>query len=416
MPRRQRLCGYFFVAAGLVFVARLTLVPGPDAAAGTARVPLTCIACGELGGVDFFLNILLFLPLGLGLGLTGLTWRRALLLAGLLSFAIELLQLEVITGRDSSLGDLVANSTGGGIGALFGNYWPQVVFPAPRSARRLAIAWAVTLACIWAGTAWALGPEWEPGGRWYGEWAPELGNHEPSLGRLFALEAGGKALLPGRTNEEAGLKSTVTARPSMTFRAVLGPQPAREPYIGGAIIDSSAWSVLYLGQDHEDLEFRLRMRASRLKLWTPTINLPNGMHGNQGDSVEAEGQLLDGAFVVSSRIGGKRRTLHLPLSASWGWSLVTPWVSDFGINVRRPTALWIIGLLALLTYWSAMAGGSSQAIAPITTVVLLGVIPYAAHFPPAHWSEWAAAVVGIGMGGALAVTGRGVVTRSDTQG
>ena len=45
-----------------------------------AGTPVYCIVCGDTGSVDFFLNILLFVPLGLGLALAGFSWRRALLL------------------------------------------------------------------------------------------------------------------------------------------------------------------------------------------------------------------------------------------------------------------------------------------------------------------------------------------------
>ena len=187
----------------------------------------------------------------------------------------------------------------------------------------------------------------------------------------------------------------------MAFRAVLGPMPHRLAPIG-AIFDGRQRRVLLLGQERRDLTFTLRTRASILRLWTPTVNLKNGMDGQPGDTVDAEGALRDGAYQLSSRIGGVVRTRTLPLSASWGWSLVTPWYSVLGEEVHGLTAMWIAGLVALLAYWSVRAGGAALAIAPVTSAMMIGGLPWAAGFPPAHWSEWAAAAMGMLLGAFVA--------------
>ena len=122
MPLRQRRLGYWLATAGLAFIFVLTLSPYPEAAARAASTPLTCIVCGDRGGVDVLLNILLFLPLGFGLALADFSWRRVLILALLLSFSIELLQMKAIAGRDASLGDVLTNTFGGGSRRVPG--WP----------------------------------------------------------------------------------------------------------------------------------------------------------------------------------------------------------------------------------------------------------------------------------------------------
>jgi hypothetical protein len=415
MPRRQRHLGYRLATAGVVFIGLLTLFPHASEAGRVAATPLTCLVCGDLGGVDFVLNILLFIPLGVGLALAGFSWRRALVLAALLSCGIELLQMKVIAGRDASLGDILSNTTGGGIGALLAAYWRRVIFPPPVPARLLALAWALCLTCIWAGSAWAFGPTWPVGAPWYGQWAQDLGTFKPFLGKILTLTAGGEPLLPGRAIDQARLEDAVAANPGMAFRAVLGPRPTGLSPVG-AIYDDWQRQVMLLGQDRQDLAFRLRMRASLLKLRAPTVNLRNGMAGQPGDTVEAQGELRDGAIEMSSRIGDKIRMRSLPLSASWGWSLVTPWDSVLGEEVHTLTALWIIGLIGLLAYWSALAGGGAVSIVPVTTVLLLGAIPYSAGFPPAHWSEWAAALIGAGLGAVAANAARRAIERAELSG
>ncbi|TFG42502.1 MAG: VanZ family protein [Gemmatimonadales bacterium] len=412
MPLSQRRLGYRLATAGLLFIGLLTLFPHPSETARVAATPIGCLVCGDLGGVDVFLNILLFLPLGIGLGLAGFSWRRAILLAGLLSFGIELLQMKVVAGRDASLSDLITNTTGGGLGAILGVYWRRLVYPPPVPARLLALFCAVSLTGIWAGTAWAFGPTWPVGAPWYGQWAPDLGgSFKPFLGRVLAVEAGGEPLLPGRAIDEERLEDAVAANPSMAFRAVLGPQPTRLAPVG-AIYDDWQRQVVLLGQERQDLTFHVRMRATLLRLWNPMVNLRDGMDGQPGDTVEAAGMLRAGVYELSSRIGGRVRTRTLPLSASWGWSLVTPWDSVLGEEVHSLTALWIIGLVALLAYWSVLAGGATLAIVPATAAVLFAAVPYAAGFPPAHWSEWVAALVGTGFG---AIAGIAALRKSRSQ-
>ncbi len=262
--------------------------------------------------MDFLLNILLFVPLGLGLGLAGFSWRRAVVLAALVSFSVELLQMKVIAGRDASLGDVVTNTTGGAVGALLGIYWRRVVQPPPVPARLLALAYAVCLIVIWAGTAWAFGPTWPVGAPWYGQWAADLGHLKPFLGTPLSISTGGDPLLPGRALDQSRLEDAVAADPSMTFRAVLGPRPTRLAPVG-LIYDGWQREVILLGQERQDLSFRYRMRATILKLRNPRANLRNGMDGQPGDTVEARRRIarrgvrvaLPPAATRNSRAGSR---------------------------------------------------------------------------------------------------------------
>jgi len=417
MSRPHNNFGYVLIVAGTAFIALLTLIPDPGGAREAAATPLYCVVCGSLGGVDVLLNLMLFVPLGIGLGLAGFSWRRALVVAGLLSFSIELLQLTVIAGRDASLGDIITNTTGGAFGALAGPHWRRVLLPARRSARRLALAYATLLCGIWLVTAWSLGLRLPTSAPWYGQWAPDLGNYKPFLGRVLGLKAGEMPLPPGRAPDQERLRDAVAARPTMAFKAVLGPMPARLAPVG-AIHDEWQRQVILIGQDRNDLAFRVSLKGSGLKLRVPTVNLRNGMAGQPGDTVYASGGLRDGAFELESQVGTTHRSRRLPLTASWGWSLVLPWDSVLGEEARGLTALWIVGLLALLAHWSFLAGRAATTIPVVTAAILLWAIPNLAGFEHVHWSEWAAAAAGIGLGAVTAAaafeTGGGKGGRSST--
>jgi hypothetical protein len=292
---------------------------------------------------------------------------------------------------------MLTNTFGCGIGALIATHWRHLVQPKPDRARRLAIVTALGLLWMWSGTAWALAQRSPVGAPWYGQWAADLGYLAPFLGTPLGVSAGGEPLLPGRALDQSRLEDALAANPSMGIRAILGPRPTRLAPIG-SIYGADQHEVILLGQDRQDLAFRLQMRATILRLRAPVAYLRNGMAGQPGDTVEAEGALRDGAFELRSRSKGQELSRRLPLSASWGWALITPWESVLGEEVHSLTAFWIIGLVAVLAYWSVLAGGASLAIPPVTVLLLLGAVPRAAGFPPAHWTEGMAALIGVLLG------------------
>ena len=103
---RQTKAGLICTALALCLIGYFTLRPVPEQAAAVAETSPWCIVrCGDLGLLDIILNVLLFLPLGIGLGLLGRT-RAAVAIGFLYSVAIELTQLFLIAGRDASLRDV----------------------------------------------------------------------------------------------------------------------------------------------------------------------------------------------------------------------------------------------------------------------------------------------------------------------
>src|SRR4029077_6988777 len=104
-------------------------------AAVVERVPpWWCVACGDRGRADFLLNVILFLPLGCALRLAGARIRTAVLIGMFLSITIELTQA-FIPGRDTSLGDVISNTTGTFLGFVVA----AVILAEPRGRRPPAV-------------------------------------------------------------------------------------------------------------------------------------------------------------------------------------------------------------------------------------------------------------------------------------
>jgi hypothetical protein len=56
----HRWFGVVLVVLSAVAVGIATLQPAPEMADRAARTPVSCLVCGELGGIDVVLNLLLF--------------------------------------------------------------------------------------------------------------------------------------------------------------------------------------------------------------------------------------------------------------------------------------------------------------------------------------------------------------------
>ncbi|HXI21878.1 MAG TPA: VanZ family protein, partial [Gemmatimonadales bacterium] len=134
--------GLGYTVFAFLFIAWFTLRPDPESAEAAARSPFTClVGCGDQGLRDAILNVILFLPLGLALGLWLPARRfRSWLLTVALSCAIEFCQYHWLLGRDASLRDILTNSAGGAAGIWLATGWRWLLLPTAALARRLAVA------------------------------------------------------------------------------------------------------------------------------------------------------------------------------------------------------------------------------------------------------------------------------------
>jgi hypothetical protein len=178
--------GRGLVLAGLALVAVATLTPASDPRHLELSTPLWCLVCGDEGGADVAANLLLFLPLAIGLRLSGWSWRRTVATAAAISFTVELLQLTVVPGRDASLSDVLTNTTSGAIGATLAPFLPRVLWPTPPGARVLLAGGAVVWLAALSISAWLLAPGL-PAGRITSRWAHQVRAPDPVDGRVRTL-------------------------------------------------------------------------------------------------------------------------------------------------------------------------------------------------------------------------------------
>src|SRR5512134_1972273 len=260
-----------------MLVMLLTLWPLPEQSYRSSLSPLTCLVCGDQGVQDVIQNILMLIPFGLALGLTGMRASRALLLGFLLALTVESLQYWVVTGRDASLSDLLTNTLGTWIGAHLAHWLPAMLHPGVRASRRLAWGTSALWAGLWSLGAWLIGND--PGaGAWRGRVANDFPDIPPLSGEVRSVSVSGAPLeavpraLPASVEEEF-------ARDRFALDALVRPADpvARRENIMTVIDDRGLGPnylnhvVLVMNRTRQWATVLFRMNTARLRLRTPVF-------------------------------------------------------------------------------------------------------------------------------------------------
>ena len=391
----------------LATIAFLTLRPAPPVA---VPLPMFCLVCGELGGVDVTLNVALFVPLGLALVVAGMGWRRATLVAAATSFGIETLQFTLIPGRDASISDLLTNTTGGMLGALAACHWRRVVAPAPRVARILAIAAAGCAVAVMAATAALLRPAIPAMGLW-GQWTPQQLHFEPYSGTLLDFRINGIVVPYNLVPESGPLRQRILTgetRAHVEFSA--GRSTRRLSAI--ARVGSRYQEVMLLGAEGRDFVFRTRLAVRDWRLRTPAIALPHALPTN-GERVVAEAGLHDREWYATVITPEGARHRSVPFAVSLGWTFILPFDHALTPADAWVSALWLAVLAFPAALWGALGGAARRRLRVPrdgfnawwgATMVLLALglfaIPRLAQFSAAAPHEWLGLAAG-GIAGAL---------------
>jgi hypothetical protein len=410
-----RRWGWVLTGASIVVIGAATLIPQ----AGHSEGSPVCIFCGSLGGVDAVLNVLLFLPLGIGLALTGMRARTALLAVLILSTAIELAQLLVISGRDAALGDVLANVLGGAAGFSIcrwnGAWWN----PSRRGSAALSVVWMIGWLAIQVVVSYALAPVF-PATHYYGQIARVFEHMATFGGRVLS------ATIDTVQIPDFGFSKTeefrILLEQGATVRAVVipaGPTPRVAPIV--RLADDRRRQIVLLGQDRADVVFGVHTGATNLRLRPPLFRL-GGVFPAEGsvaglrvsDTLDLRARYRATGVEIRASSSASTRSEHYALTNGLGWILFLPrqWYVQGSPLELVVSWVWFAILLLPLGYWACLAAADLEK--PLTqfipllagVAIFLGVgialVPRSFGMKPGPAAAWFAAAMGIVAGASFA--------------
>lgn len=414
-PHLRRI-GSVVTTGGIGIILFATLLPD----SGASMASHFCLICGTLGGVDAILNVLLFAPLGIGLALSGLSAKRAILTMLLLSVLIETTQLLVIPGRDATLGDVVTNTLGGALGFAASRYTRIWLRPSSSKAMIFLIGWGA----LWFGIqtiasfAFSLSI---PDSQYYGQLSPLLGGFAVFRGSVLAAGVGDIAIPNTALRNSRGLRGRLQSGASVAVTLIPSEAtPGIAPIV--RVADTEYREIALLAQDGVDLLFAIRSGAASLRLRPPLFALPDvfarstAQRLTTGDTIVVGGRYSARDVRIRARSRDATYQSVIPLTASLGWTLVLPWQWYIeGTRAEREVSwIWVAALVLPFGYWAAYGTRSARTqtvgrlrisiVAVGIVVIYAGLVltPQAFGLPAATRSEWLAAFGGMLLGGGLA--------------
>ena len=396
----NRKPGTLITAVSLLAIAFLTLRPTEQ----VPTVPVFCLACGPLGGVDLVLNVILFVPLGIGL-----LWRtgsaRAVFVIGLvIPIAIELLQFRVISGRDASLGDVVANFVGTALGAWIAthlsSWWRLVERPAARAGIRYSLFASATL--LYLALLLQPGRSFDP---YAVQWARVLHYTDAFTGTLNWAVLNSKSLKPAQL-----LRPIISSDSELTrLTASIGVSgPIRPTRRRAEIlrIGNQQSEAMLLGQRDSTILFRAFTRAERLRLRSPLIALPLATPVRGSANGEETGELVISArstpraIELSAAGRGVDVGVSVPRTIGLTWSLFAPWEVALEPRWWPANAAWLALIVLPASFLTTRARrgahvGYAGSAAILIILVSFAVIPLATGMSQTTPLEWGGVFAGI---------------------
>lgn len=376
MTRARKTPAYVALAGALALIAATTLAPDPTH-------PWTrhfwCWRCSkDATAIELALNIALFVPMGAALRAIGIRFVGVVATAAAITGGIETLQYFVITGRDASIADCVANLVGGIIG--FGLLAPLagLANPSPRIARRVAIGAVVMWALHAAFAMYAVQPA-ATRSPLHVQIAPKLEQYDAFAGQTGSAMVNGAVVFDGPAGFPADALVDEPVELSVPIKAA-GPTRRYAPIL--ALVDGQANEIAELGQRRSDLVFYTYTRATALGFWSPKIVLP----GVLGDTAAMTVSGKRDGYVVSASVGrasGELRETQLNLRPAVSWWLWWPFTIPAAWVITMITWLWLIAAFALIGYWSARGWWAprlfvSERVVAIVPIIAAGALAHVA--------------------------------------
>jgi VanZ family protein len=382
----------------LLVIARLTLYPAPGPLpSGFHR----CILCGTFGLADFIDNVILFVPLGFALRLAGVRRLPAWLFMAALATGIETAQDFIISGRESALGDLIANPLGGAIGIALADIRGLIFAPTAAAARRLAAGAALGLVILAVFLAWAFQLSIPPTGTYWTQVASRLRQYVPFEGTILDATINGQPVTNGRVDSAASeaMRSSLNAGTARIEARIVPTTRADRVMPLVTVYDRWRNEIFILGCRRGRVVFRARTHSANVGLHPASFQVPGGCL--VGDTTTVVAEPLDHSEKVRLTIESRgQRTMATRGAGLWlGWHVLVPndgWWSD----LETPfTILWLVVLFVPIAYWGARAHQQWHVgvIAAVLVVTLL-VIPVIAGSTVAPLVAWIGGAGGAAFG------------------
>jgi len=381
----------------------MTLTPqtGPPAFA-----PSLCILCGEMAVQDIILNVILFVPFGMGLRLAGVQRARVIAIAFCLTTAIELLQMHVIPGRDASLGDVITNTLGGVVGITLADSWQIWLLPTAQHARRLLWGGIVVWVAILAATVWALHRSLPDSTLW-GQWDPAILHFDRFSGTVVKSTAAGFAFPPGARGSDPVFRRRLVSDSVLVSATVLPGAPTERTAPILSVYGPERTQIFLLGQRQRALVFSIRMNAARAMVRNPIIGLDDVFPASANarianDTLHVSGGISGNALVIRATDDVRRvtRERRIALGPALAWTFFLQWPYAFGGETAALSALWIGGLFLPLAYWARRARRPLESSAALGMAAIAGLLvaPLVLGGAFVGWVEWAGVAVGLTLG------------------
>ena len=393
-----RRAGWALTIVACLAIAYGTLSPRPGMS-GREGYAAVCRICDGTPGVDVIANVVLFIPLGVGLILAGMRPLRALLVMAGMTTAIELAQLRLVAGRDASVVDIATNLTGALLGVLAGRHWRTLVRPNVRAAAALAAGAAVAFLAVIAATSVALSPALTPP-PWQSNRGP--GSELRPSGRILDVRVAGEAVTVDDTvRNGAAVRAGLLAGQPVVVSAIVSRDPTQSTHLV-QVLDFDIDDIVVVSRVRDHAVFHIRNAGRDARLREVAVRLTGLFREPGSDTVRVTGAWQHGSLVIAGQRGSTVREYTLPLTASLGWALLLP-NGGVGPSYTPISAAWLAMLLLPFAYWStlaARASGASVRWRVVQAVVIATALLVPSRILPVaspRWWEWVVAVAALGV-------------------
>lgn len=411
--RHTRRSGFALVVLSLAAIAWLTLRPAH--ASSSPIESHLCLVCGTQGGVDILLNTLLFVPLGVGLYLSGLSLRNAILVCFALSLSIETAQAFIVPGRDATLSDILTNTAGGGIGFWSAHSAPAWLAPSRKTAAWLTAIFGAVWLIVQIVSSYGLAPSL-PQSQYYGQTAHQLGTHAMFHGQVDSARIGTIPIPNGAFADSRSIRQLLLSGASIVGVVRLAkPTPNFAPII--RVADDKEREIASISEERDRLVFSIRTGASNLGLREPAFGMSGVFADPQPPPHSAEDTLVisarfdEGTLQLFAQTRWVHREMTFSPRAALAWALVVPFHGylENGRMELLAAFLWVSALLIPLGYSAAMLGRQFEGRAALSLVGALAallaagliLVPAVFGLRGATPLDWIATVSGVGIGAAL---------------